>query len=76
VLSVSADQQGRHQTQEDAMSTYIDPATALTLARSARQDEIRAAESYRRSRSARPPRPVNPKRPRWRIARPRPAVAV
>ena len=58
------------------MSTYIDPATALTLARTSRAAEIRAAEEYHRSRSARPTRPVRPQRPRWRIPRPRPAVAV
>jgi len=58
------------------MSTYIDPATALTLARNAREDEIRAAELYHRNRTARPARPDKPQHPRWWIARPRPAVAV
>ena len=58
------------------MSTYIDPATALTLARNAREDEIRAAEQYHRSHAVRPARPDKPQRPRWWIARPRPAVAV
>jgi hypothetical protein len=61
---------------EDTMSTYIDPATALTLARHARADEIRAAEQFHRSRAAKPTRPVKPQRPRWRIPRTRPAVAV
>jgi hypothetical protein len=58
------------------MSTYIDPATALTLARTAREAQIQAAEQYHRSRTTRPTRPDKTQRPRWWIARPRPAVAV
>ena len=36
------------------MSTYIDPATALRIARNARADEIRSAERARLARTAKP----------------------
>jgi hypothetical protein len=35
------------------MSTYIDPSTALSLAREARAEEIRQAERYHLARAAR-----------------------
>jgi hypothetical protein len=76
-VEVVGEPESRHRTHlEDTMSTYIDPATALTLARTARDAEIQAAEQYHRSRTARPTRPDEPRHPRWRFARPRPAVAV
>jgi len=61
------------------MSTYIDPATALRIARDARADEIRFAEQTRLARTARPRGGDSTARPRRRLwARPtftRPAVA-
>ena len=50
------------------MSTYIDPSTALTLAREARAEQIRQAERYHLARAARthddPPPSPRPRRRR------------
>ncbi len=42
----------RHQP-EDPVSTYIDPATALTIARQARAEQMGRAEQYHQTRVAR-----------------------
>jgi hypothetical protein len=61
------------------MTTYIDPATALRIARSARADQIRFAEESRRTRTAKPRSGDSTAKPRRRLwARPtfpRPAIA-
>ena len=57
------------------MTTYIDPATALSLARTARADEIAAAEQYHLHRTLRPDRPSRRRRIPWRLVWHRPAVA-
>jgi hypothetical protein len=61
------------------MSTYIDPATALRIARQVRADEIRSAEHARLARAAGPRGGDSTAEPRRRLwARPtftRPAIA-
>ena len=61
------------------MSTYIDPATALRIARESRADEIRFAEQTRLARAAKPRGGDGTAKPRRRLwARPtftRPAIA-
>jgi|KBSSwiStaDraftv2_1062776.scaffolds.fasta_scaffold1965926_1 hypothetical protein len=61
------------------MSTYIDPATALRIARNARADEIRSAEQARLARTAKPRGGGSTAKPRRRLrAKPtftRPAIA-
>ena len=61
------------------MSTYIDPATALRIARNARADEIRFAERARLARTAKPGGGDSTAEPRRRLwAKPtftRPAIA-
>jgi hypothetical protein len=60
------------------MSTYIDPATAITIARQARAEQIRQAERYRQTRVARG-RDVRADRPasrrRWHLTWRRTAIA-
>jgi hypothetical protein len=60
------------------MTTYVDPATALRIARAARADQIRFAEETRRSREAKPRGGDRTAKPRRLWARPiftRPAIA-
>jgi hypothetical protein len=60
------------------MSTYIDPATALRIARASQADDIRLAQRRRLARSARrpaPPKPPAQRRPWFRVSWNRPAVA-
>ena len=52
VLSSAEQSQGRNQP-EDTVSTYIDPGTAITIARQARAEQIRQAERYHQTRIAR-----------------------
>ncbi len=54
------------------MATYLDPATALRIAREARAEDIRRAEAHRVGRrlavgARRARRPPRPGRGRWRI---------
>ena len=49
------------------MTTYIDPATALRIARAARADQIRFAEETRRTRQAKPRGGGGTARPRRRL---------
>ena len=37
---------------EDTVSTYIDPSTAMTIARQARAEQISRAEQYHQTRTA------------------------
>jgi hypothetical protein len=50
-LSLSEQSQGRDRP-EDTVSTYIDPGTAITIARQARAEQIRQAERYHQTRIA------------------------
>jgi hypothetical protein len=57
------------------MSSYLDPVTALMIARAARDEETRAAEQYHAARSLRR-RPAGRRRGwKWPSAWPRPAIA-
>jgi hypothetical protein len=57
------------------MSTYLDPATALTIARAARAEEIRAAEEHRLAHPRSSRRSGRTWRVRWHPAWHRPALA-
>jgi hypothetical protein len=53
------------------MSTYIDPSTAIRIARQARAEQIRQAEQYHQARTARghgDPGGSPPPRRRWHFA--------
>jgi hypothetical protein len=54
---------------EDIMSAFIDPATALTLARGSREDQLRRATEARLARTGRPVRVRRTFRRRPRVLR-------